>query len=319
MAVSSYIKNVVVVGATGNLGTVIVQSLVEANKFIITAASRNPSKAEFPNSTSLTIKTGDYTSPSFLAEIFGNQDAVVFTLHYTAVPELEVKMIEAAAAAGVQWILPVEFGGDNGNPRLEKAVPVYAAKRAPRERIEELAEKYDGLKWIGIVTNPWFDFSMKISGFQIDVKNRTALVLDGGTAKFNTTNLATVGLAVARLLSLPITSSSSTSLSDFGNKFGYISSFLTSQREILDVVQKLTKTSDADWSITNINGQAWIDDGPAKIARGDRTGMFNIAYGNTMTEGLGGDYEAAKGVSNSVLGLPEESLENTLEEVISQL
>jgi hypothetical protein len=51
-----------------------------------------------------------------------------------------------------------------------------------------------------------------MSGFQVDVKNKTALLLDGGTAKFNTTNLATVGLAVARLLSLPVSSSSGASL-----------------------------------------------------------------------------------------------------------
>ena len=160
---------------------------------------------------------------------------------------------------------------------------------------------------------------MTISGFQIDIKNKTALLLDSGTAKFNTTNLATVGLAVARLLSLPVTSDSFSSLSDFGNKFVYISSFLISQREILDLVQKLTQTTDADWSITHIDGQAWIDDGPAKIARGDNTGVFNIAFGNMMTEGLGGNYETTKGVSNAVLGLPKENLEETLKEVISQL
>jgi hypothetical protein len=126
----------------------------------------------------------------------------------------------------------------------------------------------------------------------MDVKNRTALLLDGGRAKFNTTNLKTIGLAIARLLNLPDTSVSSASLSDFGNKFVYISSFLTSQREILDVVEKLTETSDADWSITNTNGQSWIDDGPAKIARGDLTEMVNIMDRNTMMEGLGGNYEA---------------------------
>ena len=58
----------------------------------------------------------------------------------------------------MKWVFPVEFGGDNGNLRLEKAVPVFAAKRPPREKIEALAEKYEGLKWIGVVTNPWFDF-----------------------------------------------------------------------------------------------------------------------------------------------------------------
>jgi hypothetical protein len=58
----------------------------------------------------------------------------------------------------VKWTFRVEFGGDNRNPRLKKAVPVFAAKRAPRENIEELADEYEGLKWVGAVTNPWFDF-----------------------------------------------------------------------------------------------------------------------------------------------------------------
>ena len=74
-----------------------------------------------------------------------------------------------------------------------------------------------------------------------------------------------------------------------------------------------------DWSITHTDGQAWTDDGPVKIARGGFTGIFNIAYGNTMTEDLGGNYETTKGVSNGVLGLPVESFEETLKEVISQL
>jgi hypothetical protein len=160
---------------------------------------------------------------------------------------------------------------------------------------------------------------MKMGGFQIDVKNKTALLLDGGKAMFNTTNLPTVGLAVARLLGLPVTSTSGPSLSDFGNKFVYIRSFLTSQREILDAVQKLTKTTDADWSITHVGGSAWIDEGPAKIARGDFTGMYNIVYGITMTEGRGGNYEATRGVSNAVLGLPEENLEETLKEAFPQI
>jgi hypothetical protein len=160
---------------------------------------------------------------------------------------------------------------------------------------------------------------MKMSAFQIDVKNKTALLLSGGTAKFNTTNLATVGLAIARILSLPVTSSSTASLSEFGNRFVYVRSFFTSQREILDAVQKVTKTTDADWTITHVDGQAFIDEGPAKLAKGDFSGMLNLVYGNAMTEGHGGDFERTRGVSNGVLGLPEESLEDAVRDLVQQL
>lgn len=160
---------------------------------------------------------------------------------------------------------------------------------------------------------------MKNSAFQVDVKNKTALLLSGGTAKFNTTNIATVGLAIARLLSLPVTSNTGASLSDFGNRFVYIRSFLTSQREILAAVQKVTKTTDADWTITHVDGQAWIDEGPAKLAKGDFSGMYNLVFGNAMTEGHGGDFESTKGVSNGVLGLPDESLEDAVRAFIQKL
>lgn len=158
MTTSFHIKNVAVVGATGNLGTLIVKALIEAKKFNITAVSRNPPSTPFPSSPSLTTKTGDYESSSFLSEIFTGQDVVVFALHYSAIPDLEITMIEAAAEAGVKWIIPCEFGSDNGNKIVEAITPVFSAKRAPREKTEELSRKYEGLKWIGVVTNPWFDY-----------------------------------------------------------------------------------------------------------------------------------------------------------------
>jgi hypothetical protein len=145
--------------------------------------------------------------------------------------------------------------------------------------------------------------------FQIDSKKKTANLLSGGTAKFNTTNLATVALAIARLMSLPVLSQSGASLSNYGNRFVYIRSFHTTQREILSAVQRVTNTSDADWEISYTEIQAFIDEGAVKVAEGDYMGMANVLYGYTMKEGTGGDYEGVRGVSNEVLGLPEEDLE----------
>jgi hypothetical protein len=82
--------------------------------------------------------------------------------------------------------------------------------------------------------------------FQIDFKKKTANLLGGGTAKFNTTNLATVALAIAHLMSLPVISQSGASLSDHGNRFVYIRSFHTTQREILSAVRRVTNISGAD-------------------------------------------------------------------------
>lgn len=155
---TSHIRNIAVIGATGNLGSRVVKHLLEAQQFNVTAISRSSSSTLPKTSPTLKVLQGDYTSPTFLASAFSNIEAVIFTLHHSAVPSLEIALIEAATAAGVKWILPVEYGNDPMNEELVSAVPILSKKIAPRRRIEELAENHEGLKWIGIVTNPWFDF-----------------------------------------------------------------------------------------------------------------------------------------------------------------
>jgi hypothetical protein len=85
--------------------------------------------------------------------------------------------------------------------------------------------------------------SLNTGYFGIDVPDRKATLYSGGNTRFNTTNMSTVGRAVASLLTSPITSQSGASLSDYENGYVYISSFLTTQREILAACQRVSNTS----------------------------------------------------------------------------
>jgi hypothetical protein len=69
------------------------------------------------------------------------------------------KMIEAAARAGVKWILPTEYAGDGLNEGMVEAVPLFHPKREARRQIEELSKEKEceGVKWIGIATGPWVE------------------------------------------------------------------------------------------------------------------------------------------------------------------
>lgn len=106
---SSYIKNIAIVGAGGNLGSLITKALLEAKKFNITIISRAGSESSFPTDPSITVKQGDYISAEFLVGAFAGIEAAIFTLHWSAIPELEIKLVEAAAEAGVKWIVPAEY------------------------------------------------------------------------------------------------------------------------------------------------------------------------------------------------------------------
>ena len=69
----------------------------------------------------------------------------------------QAKLIEAAARAGVKWILPTEYAGDGLNEEMVEAVPLFHPKRAARRQIEELSKEHEGLRWIGVATNPWLE------------------------------------------------------------------------------------------------------------------------------------------------------------------
>ncbi len=108
MSSPATIRTVAIVGTTGNLGKLVTKAMLDTNRLSVTLISRSGSESTLPTDPSVKIKQGDYSSPAFLADAFAGIEAVVLCLHHTSVPDLEIKLIEGAAAAGVKWILPTE-------------------------------------------------------------------------------------------------------------------------------------------------------------------------------------------------------------------
>ena len=129
--------------------------------------------------------------------------------------------------------------------------------------------------------------------------------------------MSTVGRAVASLLTLPITSQSGASLSDYANGYVYISSFLTTQREILAACQRVTNTADSAWEIKEDSAPRWIEEGKERLAKGDFYGGINLLYGQLFIEGSGSNYESTKGLANQILGLPEEDIDESVEAALA--
>ena len=255
----------------------------------------------------------DYDSHSSLVSILQGQDALIITQSFTAPPNLQTKIIAAALEAGVPWILPNEYGSDTNHSEINK-IPVNGAKKQYREQIESSKNS----AFIAIVTNPWYEFSLLPGFYGIDVKNRTATLYDDGEFKADGSTMVQVGRAVAKVLSLPITSTDgSPSLSDYRNDWVYIRSFNVSQRDILAAVQRATKTSPDDWKVSSVSGKASIQEGLERFQNGDFMGLLTMLFGSVFSEGHGGDYGKTKGVANSKLNLPEEELDDITEKELA--
>jgi saccharopine dehydrogenase-like NADP-dependent oxidoreductase len=148
----SHVKNIAIVGGAGQSGSHIVKSLLELGKFNVTAITRSESSSAFPSAVK--VHKGSYDSVKFLESALQNQEVFIIILATTAPKDLQTRLIKAAAAASVPWVLPCEFGPDADSEELKKGVPFLAMKKYYRDQIEGLGKS----SWISFNCGLWFDF-----------------------------------------------------------------------------------------------------------------------------------------------------------------
>ncbi|OCK93398.1 putative oxidoreductase CipA [Cenococcum geophilum 1.58] len=305
----NHIENVAIVGAGGQSGKFIVEALLKAGKHKITAITREGSTNKIPDG--VTVKKVDYDSPSSLAESLKGQDALVITMGVTAPPDTQSKLVEAAAAAGVSWVIPNEFGGDGINEEVGRDTMFGPAKKAVRDHIERLGKS----SWIGIACGFWYEFSLGggPARYGFDFKNRTVTFFDDGTMRINTSTWPQTGRSVSNMLALKVLPENENDngpcLSQFRNKFAYVSSFTINQKEMFESVLRVTGTSASDWKTTNVPVKQYYQEGVEQMKSGDRTGFAKLMYSRMFFPDEAGNYGALKGLDNDKLGLPKEDLD----------
>lgn len=156
----------------------------------------------------------------------------------------------------------------------------------------------------------WYEHSLALGApfFGIDLRTRTATFFDAGTTPINVSTWPQCGRAFAALLSLPLTGASPC-LADWKDAALYLTSFCLSQRDMLDSVQRVTHTTDADWTIAYESSARRYRDGLAELRSGDGMGLVKAMYTRTFFPGGGGEIESTVGTANRVLGLPVEDLD----------
>ncbi|ETS82781.1 hypothetical protein PFICI_04657 [Pestalotiopsis fici W106-1] len=300
-------RKITVVGGSGNVGSRIVTALVEAGIHEVSVISRPESQATFL--ASVQVRRGAYDDEAFLASALAGQDVLIMTLSFQA-SDAQKPLIRAAAAAGVPYVVPCEFGSDTTNEPLCREIFFLEAKKQYRNLIEELGVS----SWIGVVNNPWFDYCLPLGFFEIDVKNRTATYFNDGSYKANFTTMGRVGTSLAALLSQP-----DAKLAEHKNRWVYFSSLVASQRDMVASAQRATKTTDADWTITSKPTQQVLDWSRAETAKGNFMAAGKALFALTVTEGYGGNYQDNV-VDYAALGLePGEDLDEIVRNLVGEM
>ncbi|KAI1269386.1 putative oxidoreductase CipA [Xylariaceae sp. FL1019] len=300
---SNYIKKVAIVGASGTVGKFIAREIIKKGKQEVTAITRLDSQGKIPEGAK--VAKVSYDDPASLAKALEGHDALIITMAVAAPPENQIKLIEAAAAANVSYVIPNQWGIESDHGTLGSDTLMSTNINAARKKVEELGKS----SWIAFVTGYWYSYSLSSKeAYGVDFKNRIMTFFDDGTQKINTITWEKTGRAVAALLSLPIKAETAgaPSISDYKNKHVYTSSWLMSQKDMFASVLKNTNTIESDWTIKHENSTERHTEAKKKLFAGDRSQFQRLLYARTFYPNDDGNFQSRHELDDAKLGIEGE-------------
>ncbi|KAI1184070.1 hypothetical protein F5B17DRAFT_413509 [Nemania serpens] len=291
----SPIKNIAVVGGTGNLGRVAVRELVDAG-FTVTVLTREGSAPTVPDGVAL--KVVDYTSVESLTTALEGQDALVSVIGTVAVGG-QRPLVDAAVAAGVRRFIPSEFGINTRILGKEPIGTIVQGKIQTLNYAHEKSKQNPSFTWTAISTGLFFDWGLEHGSIGLDKATKTATIYDSGNEPYQASNLPLIGKAIAAVLKHP---------EQTVNRYISIASFNPNQNQVLEIVEKLTGEK---WTVNHLTTAEQQQIGTEKLSKGDYSAFSNFLRKRVYGDGAG---LAVQGPDNALdlLGLEEEDLEASL-------
>jgi hypothetical protein len=293
------------------MGKHITEHLLKTGKHVLTAITRPNSTNKLPEGVKIVRVDYSGEDDMTLVEALQGQQVLLITMAVTAPKDTMGKLIRAAAKAGVPYVLPNWFGHDAANDALCKDSMLSQIRDSICAEIRSLAVS----SYLFLVCNFWYEFSLSGGSgrFGFDFKNRSLVLFDDGDVIINTSTWPLCGKAIANLLNLKEfpddEGDHSPTLSQFRNSSIYISSFRVCQRDMFESVKHVTKTTDADWTITHESAEQRWKDGYDAVQKGNLAAFTKTLYSRMFLPTGDGDYQSTRGLHNEILGLPTESLD----------
>lgn len=247
-------QNITIAGASGDLGSRIFNRFSQSN-LTIRVLKRAGSSSTFPEGTD--VVEVDYSSLESLTAALKGQHVLISTLTTLAAGDQDT-LIDAAVAAGVQRIIPSEFGSNLDVPSV-RSLPVYTAKVKIQENIIEKS-KSTPLSYTFVYNSIFFDWGLE-HNFFINFTDSTASIIDGGDHEFSTTTLTSVADAVFGIVSHP---------EETKNRVVYIQDTVLTQNKILELAKKANPSK--EWTVTQVK----LDDLTARSDERLSQGLYDM-------------------------------------------
>ncbi|KAH7389730.1 hypothetical protein DE146DRAFT_665084 [Phaeosphaeria sp. MPI-PUGE-AT-0046c] len=301
------ITNVALIGGTGTLGAPVLKAL-KGSEFNVFVLNRQTSKSVYPRTQVITVP--DDLNVDDVAQALREKDidALIITIAGSHV-ESQKKLIDAAFKGGVKRVMPAEFGScDSADDKTNEILPLMKGKKDVRDYLTQVQEKdrqgADRLTWTSLVTGHFFDYGLTCGLLKFDVKGRKAYILDGGNIKFSGSNLDFIGKAVVKILDKP---------KETANKLLYVHSNYVTQLELLEVLEKATGDK---FERINQSSEEELSVVRPKMLNGDGEAREEVV---AVWGVVASDWKDKETFANTLLGLEEDDLEETIQRVVADL
>jgi len=300
-------KNVLIIGASGSIGSVITKALLAEHSLTVTALQRTSSKAILPGGLRLIMIDDDYPDADLIAA-FRGQDVILNTLNMglASAAAQQERFVDAALAAGVRRFVPSEYGLNNANPAAQAVSAVFARKGAAQARLRGLAAA-GRLEWTAFATGLWLRWNMDKGFAGMRARDGRFSLWDGGRAAFSASTEENTARAVARALT--------THAAATRNRTVFLQDFRTSQAEVL---AELERVLGRRLALDHVDGERTVRELKELEAAGDETASLRLIEPGFVL-GVGAWFEKEGPIMNDVLGLPKTSLEEVVKEAVETL
>ena len=298
MSANNY-KNVILLGAAGNVGKHVLQALLADSSFNVTVLSRTESKATFPSNVKV-IKV-DYSDTAALTKALAHQDVAISTIGGEGLASnFGEVLVQAAIDAKVKWFIPSEFGADIEDPSVN--IPLLGAKLAV---VNLLKKNQSRIAYTFISTGPFLDWGFDNSFFAYDIKNRSVALYDEGKTAVSGATLPTIGKAVVGALGNPHLTQ---------NERIYVADATFTQQEALALFEKYTNTK---WSVKKVVSADVRKEAEENFAKGNIAQAFggfilSLIYGGSPVTSFEGK------IINKAIGVPTVPLDQIIKEAVER-
>ncbi|KAH7082425.1 isoflavone reductase family protein [Paraphoma chrysanthemicola] len=251
-------------------------------------------------------KKSDFSSSS-LQDVFGGQDIVISTMS-GGDSDLQIRIIDAAIAAGVKKFIPHEFGHDTLNKDLQARISKYAGRAKVLEHLQQLSNDHPHFEWAGIATGYPLDTELINGNMGFDMKWYSATVHGIGTEPFAASSLERVGQVVAKVVQ---------HWSEVKNQYIYAAGVITSANEVLRAAERATGH---EWTVGNHDVEDSVREGEARIQRGfPDAGMALLERSVLYDERLDASANFKSRSANKLLQLSTESVNDIVRKAYHDL